>query len=257
MRFGYCAGPAAIPAVEAVGYDYIELPTVAVLPESPEDDFKPVRKELLAHNIRPEAWNILLPRHIKVTGPDADIYRVQRYLRTAFARIASVGGEVIVFGSGGARSVPEGFPVETARKQILEFLIHCQEVAAEHDIMVAIEPLSKKESNIINTVEEALEFADALNAPNVRVLADLYHMNEEGEPFSSIETVGLHLAHVHTADTGREHPGTGSYDHAAFFKALKVLDYDGRISVECKCDEFASQASLSLAFLRDTWTAAG
>ena len=255
MRFGYCAGPAAIPAVKAMGYDYVELPAVAVLPESPEDDFKPVRKELLAHDIRPETWNILLPRHIKVTGPDADIYRVQRYLRTSFARIASVGGEIIVFGSGGARSVPEGFPMETARKQMLEFLIHCQEVAAEHDITVVIEPLSKKESNIINTVKEALEFADALNAPNVRVLADLYHMNEEGEPLSSITTAGLQLAHVHTADTGREHPGTGSYDHAAFFKALKDLDYDERISIECKSDHFTSLAGQSLDFLRSTWLA--
>ena len=84
MRFGCCTGISGIGGVEAAGYDYVELPVVALVGEKPDSEFAPIGDAIASHSIKPEAWNILLPGDMKVTGPEVDIYRVNRYLHTSF-----------------------------------------------------------------------------------------------------------------------------------------------------------------------------
>jgi sugar phosphate isomerase/epimerase len=143
--------------------------------------------------------------------------------------------------------------VDSARKQIMDFLAVAGEAAADNRIMIAIEPLNRKECNILNSVPEALSYADALGAPNVRVLADFYHIDEDGQPFSDVVDAGDGLAHVHVADTGRKHPGSGEYDYDAFLGALKQIGYDARISVECIFDDLARDGESAQKFLRAKW----
>lgn len=250
MRIGCCGGLNEITTIENAGYDYFEPPVGMVLPEKPESEFAEVAKKLETHTIRPEAWNCLLPGDLKLTGPSVDFYRVERYLRTAFDRIRRVGGKVVVFGSGGARSLPDGFPVSDGRRQILEFLALCGSIAAQNSLTIAIEPLNRKESNVINSVAEAVEFAELAARPEIKALADLYHIDEENEPLSNVAAAGSFLAHCHTADTGRYAPGTGSYDHAGFFRAMKEAGYDDRISVECRWNDFDNECGQALQFLR-------
>lgn len=250
MRFGCCAGVDKIAATQQAGFDYIEFPVAVVAPERPESEFGPVYDEIRSHRILAEAWNCLIPGDMKLTGPRVDSYRIERYLRTAFDRIARLGGKVVVFGSGGARSIPEGFDPTEGRRQILEFLALCSVVAAQRSLTIAIEPLNRKESNVINSVAEGLEFAELAAHPNVRVLADLYHIDEEKEPLENTARAGVALAHAHTADTGRFAPGTGSYDHVGFFHALREAGYDERMSIECRWNDFDKEIGESLRFLR-------
>ncbi|MFP3711872.1 TIM barrel protein, partial [Paraburkholderia sp. SIMBA_009] len=78
------------------------------------------------------------------------------------------------------------------------------------------EPLNRKESNLVNSVADGARLAKALNRPEVRGLADFYHMDEEAEPLDALREHCAWLAHIHLADTGRLNPGTGSYDYATF-----------------------------------------
>ncbi len=252
MKFGCCVGIENIGVVQSAGYDYVELPVVAVLAEKPESEFAPIEEKIRSYSIKPYAWNILLPKEIKVTGPDVDPYRQERYLQTALERVSRLGGEVVVFGSGGARSVPEGFPYDKAREQIEDFLTIAARAARDHHVRIAIEPLNQKECNIINTVAEAADIAASVGDPNIRVLADFYHIDEENEPFSDIVDAGLWLIHAHTADTNRYRPGSGNYDHLAFFRALNEACYNGALSVECKWNDFESECREALEFLRET-----
>ena len=257
MRFGCCAGLDKIGVLQAAGYDYIEPAVGAVLPERPEAEFEKVRAQLKGYGIKPEAWNCFIPGDLKLTGLDVDSYRAERYVRTALERVAKLGGKIVVFGSGGARNIPEGFSETVARRQILEFLLLCGSVAAEHSLTIAIEPLNKKESNVINTVEEAVEFVEMAAHPRVKALADLYHIDEEKEPLRNVAAAGSAIAHTHTADTGRLAPGTGSYDHKGFFRALKEAGYNGRMSVECGWNDFDAECKKSLDFLRSVAGEAG
>lgn len=250
MRFGCCAGLDKYRTVQDAGYDYIELPVGTVKAESPDTDFEPIRDEIMSGSIVPEAWNCLLPGDMRVTGPEVDLYRIERFLRTAFERIEELGGEIVVFGSGGARTVPHGFSMDEAHGQIVEFVALAGQIAGKHGITIAIEPLNVKESNIINSVKEGMEIVRAADHPFVKVLADLYHIDEADEPIQDVIDAGNDLVHTHTADTGRLYPGSGSYPHTEFFEALRSIGYNDRMSVECKFNDFKTECAKALEFLR-------
>lgn len=250
MRFGCCVGLDQIQRVQEAGYDYVELGVRNVKPESPESEFEPVRELVDSFDIRPEAWNVLFPREIKVVGPDVDIYRIERYLLTAFERIAKVGGQVVVFGSGGARRVPDGFPMDEALDQLAEALALAGRVAEIFGITVALEPLASGSTNIINTLPQGAEMVKRVNHPSVRLLADLQHMVDEHESPSIIETLDVEIAHAHTADTGRLYPGSGDYPTDEFVRALKSVGYDGRLTAECAWRDFDAECPKALAFMK-------
>jgi sugar phosphate isomerase/epimerase len=251
MRFGCCVGMDGIESVEDAGYDYVELPVATVLPEASDAEWDQVRREILKYTIKPEAWYVLLPGDFRVTGPEVDWPRLRRYLATAFRRIAEVEGRVVVFGSGRARRVPDGFPFDEARKQIEDFVKAAGDAAHEKALRLAIEPLNRRESNMINSVAEALSHAAALSHPSVGVLADFFHMDEEHEPFADIIEARHYLTHVHIADTDRRHPGSGRYDYAGFFAALREAGYAGRMSVECVWGiDLDGERRAALEFLR-------
>lgn len=250
MRFGCCAGLDTMQMVQDAGFDYIEMPVGLVKPELPASEFEPIREEILNYDIRPEAWNGFLPANMKITGPEVDEYRVERYLRTACERVEELGGETIVFGSSGARNVPEGFPMDEARDQVIHFLTLAGRIAGTYGITIAIEPLYRNECNIINTVREGSEFVRAVDHPFVKLLADLYHVVEEHEPMQDIIDAGSEIVHLHVADAGRKHPGSGMYPFREFFAALKAISYDDRVSIECVWDDFRRDCRASLEFVR-------
>ena len=250
MRLGVCAGPEKAAVLSSAGYDYIELGASGMLnPLEDDATWAEKRRTMDAMPLRPEAFNVFI-NAAKVTGPDVDPAFLERYVHTLLRRAAMVGGQVVVFGSGGARNVPEGFSRETAREQILRFLGFCADAGDITGVTVAIEPLNRSESNILNTVSEGAEYARAVNRPRVRNLADTYHMEKDGESLEAIVETADVLAHVHTADTARGAPGTGSYDHQALFRALAQANYDARLSIECSWKDFEVEVVTALAHLR-------
>src|SRR5690606_21284794 len=106
------------------------------------------------------------------------------------------------------------------------------------DITIVIEPLNRKESNIINSVLEAMEIAKKVNRKSIKVLADFYHMEEENEPLKNIAIAREYIKHIHVADTGRYSPGTGIYPYEQFTKYVEMANYNGRISIECSWNDF-------------------
>lgn len=251
MRFGVCAERDKTALLAETGYDYIELSVAADLDPEGLDaaDWAARRREIAALPLVCESFNSFV-RTGKIVGPEADPDRLRRYVDTALERAAEVGGKIIVLGSGGARNVPEGYSRETARRQLLEFLTFCADASDKTGVVVVIEPLRSGESNVLNTVGDGAEYVRTLNRAGVRNLADTYHMEAENEPLDAITASRDVLAHVHTADTGRRAPGTGTYDHAALFQTLAAAGYQERVSIECSWDDFAAQIGPALAHLR-------
>ncbi len=254
MRFGCCTTIDNGSILAEAGYDFIELNVVRDLqPETSDEDWAPVRAAIEALPLRPAAFNVLLPADLKITGPEVDPQRVRRYLHTAFRRASMLGGEVIVFGSGRARMIPDGFPREKAWDQLVRFVRWAGHEAQAAGMQLVIEPLNRRECNIINSVAEAQELAAAASHPAVHVLADFYHLMVEDEPLANIIAANGKLAHVHVADTDRRPPGTGSYPYPEFMRALKHFGYDQRISIECRWEDLASECQAALEFLRHSW----
>ncbi|HEV2472467.1 MAG TPA: TIM barrel protein, partial [Chthonomonadales bacterium] len=135
--------------------------------------------------------------------------------------------------------------------QLGQFLEWCADASDATGVTVVIEPLRRAESNLINRVSEGAEIARSVARKGVRNLADTYHMEMEQEPLSAIPESADVLFHVHTADSGRLPPGTGTYDHAALFRALRAARYEGSLSIECDWPgDFAEQVAASLVHLR-------
>ncbi len=251
MRFGVCAGSETAGQLAAAGYDYIELSVAGdLIPDEDAGAWNEKRRALETLPLRAEAFNSFV-RTGKIVGPDADFDRLRRYVTTALERAAQIGGKIIVFGSGGARNLPDGFPRETALRQLRDFLALCADASDTTGVIVAIEPLQRAESNVINLVSEGAELAREVGRPGVKNLADTFHMEREGEPVSAIVASADVLVHTHTADTDRNAPGTGTYDHTAFFRALRAARYDAHLSIECGWQgRFAEQIGPALAHLK-------
>ncbi len=252
MRFGICRGLEDMEAAARAGFDYVEPPVREIAPAVGEGDMEALVRRAADSPIKPEAFNCFIPGDLKVTGPDASIDALREYVESVLPRAAALGAEVIVFGSGGARGVPEGFPEEAAWRQIEAFLHAINPAAASSGIEIAVEPLRAGECNIINRVSEAHALAARLELSHVKALADLYHMGQESEPLDSIAAAGDCLRHVHIA-----HPVTrqcplpdDGYDYAPFFRELAGAGYDARVSFECGWDNFDEQAPRSLEYIR-------
>jgi sugar phosphate isomerase/epimerase len=244
MKLGWCAPLKDAGLVRDAGYDYIELPLAA-------QDFSPGAK--IESPLPVGAFNYFWPRDMRIVGEHVDDAKLDRYLGRAAEIMGGVGAKIAVMGSAWARNVPEGFERSRAEDQI----VHALDRIADHlkgtGVTLAIEPLYAKESNIINSVAEGADLARGVNRPEIRVLADFFHMDEENEPLETLRDNRDWVVHVHLADTGRRNPGTGAYPYDRFFGILKETGYAGMMSGECQLDDPATDMRHSRDFLRRHW----
>ena len=253
MQFGCCAKIDMAAEVHAAGFDYLEAGVTSLIPNEDDAAFAPILAQYQASPVPVRAFNLFLPRDLKIVGPDVDEARMKQYVGRALSRIQEIGAKTAVIGSGGSRNIPDGFPRDEAIKQIVHFMHIVADEAEKTEVTIAIEPLNKKESNVINSVAEGVEIAKQVNRPPIRVLADFYHMDEDDEPLTEIVACKDWLAHIHVADTNRGAPGTGQYPYAEFVDQLRQAGYDGMVSIECRWNDFASEAKPAVEFLRQVF----
>lgn len=247
------AVPKALAVLEKAGCDFAEFGVGMVAPELPEKTFEEFRRVLAGSSLVAECYNSFIPPDVRLVGPERDPSRIERYVAVAIERVAATGGKVIVFGSGSARRLPENYPREAAEHELIEFLRQTATYGRRHGVTIALEPLNRSESNVINSVAEAVLLTRRVDREEVRVLVDFYHLSIEEEPFSHIVEAGECLVHVHVADTGRLYPGSGSYDYDRFFVALRDAGYDERISIECNWHDYEREVVAAMRFLREKY----
>lgn len=245
----------AVKTIASLGFDYIEpglSQTVALTP----DALASARANVTGAMIHVETMNWFMPgTDIKLTGPEVDGNKIREYLEKSLALAESFGAKVIVFGSPGARTVPEGFPKEKAWEQLKEFLRTCGDViqSRRYGMVIGIEALRKPETNIVNSVAEALKLAREVNHPKIRIIVDFYHLAFEHEDPAVILDARDMIVHTQIADPKeRTFPMAGADEqlYAPFFKNLQAIGYRGRISIEANSNDLEKDARASLAFLK-------
>lgn len=250
VAVGYCTGLRNLEAAKAAGFEYVEISATEIANLS-DADFDAAAARIKQLGIATPAANLFLPAALKVTGPQTDPEQQMAHVRKAFTRLAKLGTEVVVFGSGGARRVPDGFSKEEAFKQLVDFGRRAAREASAHGITITIEPLRRQESNIINTAGEGLELVKAIDHPNFQLMIDFYHLASEQEDPAIVLRAKDHIRHLHTANPqGRVFPQKWEeFDYAPFFANLRAIGYDKRISVEGSTTDLAAQGPLAVALL--------
>ena len=259
MEIGICTSPQVAAQLPARAFDFIEVSVQAFLaPEHGEDDFVPNLKAATESPRPIKSANCFLPAVLKCVGPEVDDERLLRYAENTFRLAEKAGIEIIVVGSGAARALPEGFSKSDATMQFAQLLKVLGPAAQHHGVTLVVEPLNSRECNFINSLAEGAEAVMLTDHPNVRLLADIYHMRMENEPASEIVRFGDLLRHVHVAEhAGRAWPGKGREDLREFYGALKEVNYTGRIAIECNWDDITRDVEPSTSFLREQLAAAG
>jgi sugar phosphate isomerase/epimerase len=96
-----------------------------------------------------------------------------------------------------------------------------------------LEPLNRYEGDYLNTIEDVLAVIHEIEASNLKILADTFHMNiEEADITASFRRAGESLGHVHLVDSNRQAPGHGHLDIKSVLKVLRDMNYQGYISFE-------------------------
>lgn len=255
MRFGCCFSllDDDILLLGQAGADYAETAFSALAELTPEQAWERSRR-LEAAGISVPVMNVMFPGGLPLTGDQVNYQKIDEYLDRTLEKAALFGVKKVVFGSGAARRVPEGFSREKAFEQLVTLCRdHISPAFEQRDMVCCIEPLQQGECNIVNTCSEGFRLAKAADRPGIRLLVDLYHFDLEREKLSSLGDYKGFLCHAHiaSAKNSREIPQDGDGEnYRAFFRALRQAGYDGEVSLEGTISGGLPEIAASISYLK-------
>jgi D-psicose/D-tagatose/L-ribulose 3-epimerase len=221
-----------VPLVSGWGFDIIELPI-----EQP-DDWDPGRAaDLVADaGLGTTTCAVMTPDRDLTTTDRALTAETQDYLRQCIDIAAAVGSPAV----GGPIYAPVARlwqldPDE--RRRTIERLVEALRSVADHagrqGVRLALEPLNRYETSLINTVEQAMDVIAGVDSPALGVLLDTFHLNiEEKDPAEATRMAAGHIAHVQACGTDRGTPGADRFEWDRFADALAEASYAGPICIE-------------------------
>ncbi len=252
---GVCTGLNNREIAEKAGCEFIEEGVSRFLvPDKTEAEFEVLLRKLSENKLKVLSCNGFIPSTLRLTGPELNHKEALVWADTAIRRAGKAGVQYIVFGSGGARKIPEGFSRDTARDQFVSLCKAIGPMAKKAGVTIVIEPLNRTETNFINSVTEGADIVKRVNHPNIRLLADIYHMLRESEGPQSILQAGKLLRHCHIAEKEtRSAPGVKGDDFTPYFAALSRIGYRGAISIESGWKDFGAEIAPAIETMRKQW----
>ena len=225
-----------------LGYDGLEIAPFT-LSESPEKistaEATKIRATVEASGLVVTGlhWLLIKPEGLSLTDPDAAVRAHTIEVMTGLIGLcAELGGAVLVHGSPKQRQIPPGETHAVAWARLQDGLAQVAVAAAKAGVIYCIEPLSRKETVLVNTVAEAAELVRAIDHPNLKTMIDCSAAGlTEAEPVAALIDrwfpTGL-MAHIQVNDPNRRGPGQGEMKFAPILAALKRHNYAGTIAVE-------------------------
>src|SRR5258708_5278075 len=226
----------------ALGYDGLEIApfTLSTSPEKMSTaDAAKIRATVEASGLVVTGlhWLLVRPEGLSLTDPDAAVRtRTLAMMTHLIGLCAELGGAVLVHGSPKQRQIAPGETHAIALARLQDGLAEVALAAAKAGVTYCIEPLSRKETSVVNTLAEAAELVRAIDHPHLRTMIDCSAAGlTEAESVASLIDrwlpTGL-ISHVQVNDPNRRGPGQGEMKFATVLAALKRQHYAGTIAVE-------------------------
>ncbi len=169
---------------------------------------------------------------LHLCSPDAAIRRqAADFIGNIIDLAGGFGGFAIIGSMKG--SIEPGVERATALGWLRDALHTLGMRAARHGVPLILEPLNRYETNLINRLEEGADLIRPLSDGNVKLLADLFHMNiEEVSIAEALRGAATHIGHIHFVDSNRRPAGSGHLDFAEIGRTLREIGYHGYLSAE-------------------------
>jgi D-psicose/D-tagatose/L-ribulose 3-epimerase len=236
------------PHVRELGFDMIELPV-----EQP-GDWDPARAAELTveSGLATGVCAVMGAGRDLSAEHEETVGATQAYLRGCVDAAVRVGSAIVA----GPMYAPVGKlwrlePAEWSRMiaRVAERLRPVAEYAGERGVKLAVEPLNRYETSLVNTVAQGLELVEGVDSPACGLLLDTYHLHiEEKDPAAAARMAGDRIAHVHACGTDRGAPGADSFGWRDFASALADAGYRGPL-----CIESFTPANQAIAVAASIW----
>lgn len=214
-----------------LGYDAIEI----FAPGPDAVDPGELRDLVSRHGLQVAAVGTgagMVKHGLSLTDPDSDKRRQARDFIRAMIEFGGPFGAPAIIGSMQGRWAGD-LDRDAALGLLAEALNELGPVAAQHGVPLIYEPLNRYETNLIKTIADGADYVRTLSTNNVKLLADLFHMNiEEADLAAAIRAGGELVGHVHFVDSNRSAAGFGHLDFGPIVEALRQIGYDGYLSAE-------------------------
>ncbi len=220
------------PKIKEMGYDVVEIPV-----EYPElIDGKKVKEALDQHGLKAVVCGAFGPNR-DLTNDDPAVHQTCfEYIDQCFELCNNWEAGFLAGPAysavGKARMVPEK-QRKTEWERAVQNLRKVCESAESRGLQIALEPLNRFETDLINTAEDVMRLIHDINHPAARVLLDGFHMNiEEPDIVKAFKTVGDRLLHVQVSENYRGTPGTGQTRWDEYKRGMEAVNYQGVVSIE-------------------------
>jgi D-psicose/D-tagatose/L-ribulose 3-epimerase len=240
LRFGICNETfGELPfaemcrAAKAAGYTGIEI-----APHKLSGHAGTLRKTMREEGLTFIGLYSLLsaPAGLHITTADPTVRRKGwEHLTRLVDLCSSLGSSaVMVLGSGKQRSAwSGGSSTAEATKRLEEGLAALAPIAHARGVTVLIEPLAPSNSDVVNTLAEAVAIVERIGNPGLSAMFDTHNSAAEKLPAAQlIAQYFRHIRHIHVNEMDGRHPGTGNYDFGALLHALEGLGYQRWVAVE-------------------------
>lgn len=230
----------ACKSIRSIGYTGIEIAPFT-LAESPRDISVDQRKQYRGI-ISSEGlqfvglhWLMVSPKGLHVTTPDVELRtKSWEHIRDLVDLCGDLGdGGVMVFGSPAQRSTTEGSSRADATKRFEEGLSGVALHALERGVTILVEALPKAQSDVVNSLAEAVDIVKRLSTPSIRTMFDSHNAVDETEPHAVlVQRYYDYIRHVHVNEMDGKHCGQGDYDFKPVLEVLRQRNYGGWVSLE-------------------------
>lgn len=228
-KVGICLKLNGAELLDYLAADYVEFPFADVTSLEIRA-YEELKRTISRKNLECPVMTQLLPKTARVVDDGNAFGWLRDFLENGFERAQELHTGIIVFGNAGSRNCYDGERLK-ALDRLYDFCTQASDLAAQYGITICLEPLNRMQSNLINTLGEAIEAARIVDRPNFGIVWDYFHFQVEKDNLKSlVNNIDL-LKHCHTADLlGRSLPNPDN--QTEFAETLKRLEYVGAVSVE-------------------------